>query len=98
MYYIYVLASINLNSSNLSPVIGFMVRFMPTINVFLFYFLLPFIYSTLREKMLMQSAQTALKQKLISTEDQITLLNKTNSQWLSIGMMCAISSSCWTVC
>lgn len=80
VFYAYVLVSINLDVSSLPPVAGFVVRFLPTIHVFLFYFLLPYIYKTLREKMLMQSAQDTLQQKLTSTEDQITLLNETNTQ------------------
>lgn len=80
VYYIYVLVSVNLDASSLSPSAGFVVRFLPTINVFLFYFLFPFVYKSIREKMLAQSAQTALQQKLTSTEDRINLLNETNTQ------------------
>jgi len=80
IFYIYAIAAANLDFSALSSLAGYAVRFMPSIEVFVFYFLLPYIYRTLREQHLMQSTQAALQQKLSSTEDQITLLNETNMQ------------------
>lgn len=79
-YYIYVLASVNLDLSPLSSAAGNVVRFIPTLLIFLFYFLLPYVYRSLREKFSLLSDQTALKQKLDSTTNQIALLNETNAQ------------------
>ena len=56
------------------------MRYLPSLSVFLFYFLLPYIYKTLREKMQMQTAQNALRKQLTSTEEQLALLNETNMQ------------------
>ena len=60
-YYLYVLASVNLDLSSLSSVAGILVRFIPTILIFLFYFLLPYMYRSLRDRLSMVSAQTALQ-------------------------------------
>lgn len=79
-YYIYVLASINLDLSPLSSAAGNVVRFVPTLLIFLFYFLMPYVYKSLSEKHETKSAQTALQQKLASTEAQMALLNETNTQ------------------
>ena len=79
-YYVYVLASVNLDLSSLSSAAGNVVRFIPTLLILLFYFMFPYIYKSLREKMLMQSAQDALTQELSSAENQISLLNETNTQ------------------
>lgn len=79
-YYIYIFAVINLDMSSVSSVAGYAVRLLPSAMVFLFYFLLPYMYKTLSERMLLQSAQNALQQKLASTEDQLALLNETNTQ------------------
>lgn len=79
-YYFYVLASVNLDLTPLSSAAGNVVRIIPTLLIFLFYFLLPYMYRTLHERLSMQSAQTSLQQKLTSTQDQITLLSETNLQ------------------
>lgn len=79
-YYIYVLASVNLDLSPLSTAAGNVVRFIPTLLIFLFYFLLPYVYKSLSEKHETKSAQAALQHKLASTEAQIALLNETNTQ------------------
>ncbi len=78
-YYLYVLASVNLDLTSLSSVAGILVRFIPTILIFLFYFLLPYMYRSLRERLSMVSAQTALQHKLDSTREQISLLSETNA-------------------
>ena len=80
LYYVYVFASINLDLTALTSFGGYLTRFLPTVEVFLCYFMLPYIYKTLHEKQAATSAQTALRQKLASTEDQIALLNETNQQ------------------
>ena len=79
-YYLYVLASVNLDLSSLSSVAGNVVRFVPTLLILLFYFLLPYIYQSLRERFSMISTQASLQQKLDSTQDQIALLNEAHSR------------------
>lgn len=80
IFYVYAIAAANLDFSALSSPAGYVVRFMPSIEVFFFYFLLPYIYRTLREKQVTESAQDALQQQLGSAEDRIVLLNETNTQ------------------
>lgn len=79
-YYIYILAYMNVDISSLDSRSGFWVRLLPNLEVFGFYFLLPYIYKTFREKMVLKSARNALKKTLTASEDQIALLNETNTQ------------------
>ena len=80
VYYIYILAYMNVDISSLDSRSGFWVRLLPNLEVFAFYFLLPYIYKTLREKMVLKSARNALKKTLSSSEDQIALLGETNTK------------------
>ena len=80
IFYIYVFAAANLDFSVLAYPAGYVVRFLPTLEVFLFYFLLPLAYKSLNETRTLQSLQSVLQQKLISTESQLALLNETNMQ------------------
>lgn len=80
VYYIYILAYVNVDISSLDSRSGFWVRLLPNLEVFGFYFLLPYIYKNLREKMVLRSAGNALEKTLIASEDQIALLNETNTQ------------------
>lgn len=80
VFYIYMLAAINLDFSSLDSAAGYVVRLIPSLEVFVFYFLLPYIYKAIREAHIMKSAQAALQQQLVSTEEQITLLSETNTQ------------------
>ena len=78
VYYVYVFAYMNLDISSITSLAGFLVRLLPNLEVFVFYFLLPYIYKTLSEKHTVESAQLSLQQKLSATEDQIALLNEAN--------------------
>ncbi len=80
MYYIYVLASVNLDFSSLSSTAGFLVQLMPHFQVFLFYFLLLYVYKSLSENNAIKVKQNAMQQKLVSVEEQIELLNEVNAQ------------------
>lgn len=80
VYYIYIFAYMNVDISSLDSRSGFWVRLLPNLEVFGFYFLLPYIYKTLREKMVLKSARNALKKTLTASEDQIAQLNETNTQ------------------
>ena len=79
-YYVYILAYMTVDISSLDSLSGFLVRILPSLEVFGFYFLLPYVYKTLREKMVLKSAGNALKKTLTASEDQIALLNETNTK------------------
>ena len=49
LYYLYVLAIVNFDFSALHSLRGYIVRFIPTLEVFAMYFLLPQIYRSLSE-------------------------------------------------
>ena len=77
-FYIYMFATILADVSSLTSHAGYIVRMLPSVIVFLCYFMLPYIYKTLSEKMLVESKQNALQQKLVSSETQIQMLNEAN--------------------
>ena len=80
VFYSYLLVGANQDFSSLDSFSGYVIRWLPIIEAFSFYFLIPYIYQSLREKMLIQSTQDALQQEISSAEDQIALLNETNQQ------------------
>ena len=80
VFYSYLLVGANQDFSSLDSFSGYVIRWLPMIEAFSFYFLIPYIYQSLREKMLIQSTQDALQQEISSAEDQIALLNETNQQ------------------
>lgn len=75
LYYIYLFSVKNLDFSSLNSLGGYIVRALPTLFVFAFYFLLPNIYKELSEKRDLDTATAALTQKLDAAEEQIALLN-----------------------
>lgn len=80
VFYIYMLAVGNLDFSSLDSLSGYVVRSIPSFEVFVFYFMLPYIHKAVRETHIMKSSQAALQQKLDSTEEQIDLLRETNAK------------------
>ena len=80
VFYSYLLVGANQDFSSLNSFSGYVIRLLPIIEAFSFYFLIPYLYQSLREKMLIQSTQDALQQEISSAEDQIALLNETNQQ------------------
>ena len=80
VFYSYLLVGANQDFSSLDSFSGYVIRWLPMIEAFSFYLLIPYIYQFLREKMLIQSTQNALQQEISSAEDQIALLNETNQQ------------------
>ena len=80
VFYIYMLAAVNLDFSSLDSLSGYVVRLIPSFEVFVFYFMLPYIYKAVRKTHIMKSSQAALQQKLDSTEEQIDLLREANTQ------------------
>ena len=80
LYYIYVFAWLYTGFSPWSSVSEMLVRFLPSIEVFVFYFLLLHSYKILSEKREMETIQAALTQELDVAEEQIALLNAAHTQ------------------
>ena len=83
VYYIYVFAALNADFSSLvTPLTpgNLLVRYFPSLEVFVFYFLLLEVYRSLSERKEMETTQTALTQQLRSAEEQMTLLNQSQTQ------------------
>lgn len=80
LYYIYVFATQNVDFSSFSSVSGYVVRHLPTMEVFVFYFLLLHSYKELNQKRELETAQTALCQQLNAAEEQISLLHEAQTQ------------------
>ena len=80
LYYVYMFAVMNTDLSPLTGFSGYIVRFLPTIYVFSFYFLLLHNYKTLDEKRRLESTQAAMSQELDAAEKQISLLNETRTK------------------
>ncbi len=83
VYYIYVFAALNADFSSLVtplPPGNLLVRYFPSLEVFVFYFLLLEVYRSLSERKEMETTQTALTQQLRSAEEQVTLLNQSQTQ------------------
>jgi sensor histidine kinase regulating citrate/malate metabolism len=76
LYYAYLFAVMNLDFSRVEGAGWFLVRILPTIYVFLFYFLLMQSYKDLDEKRNLEAIQSALSQELDAAEKQIALLNE----------------------
>lgn len=80
LYYLYVFAVQNLDLSVFDSVSGYIVRYLPTLEVFVFYFLLLHCYKSLSEKRRLEAAQATLTQELDSAEEQISLLHTAQKQ------------------
>lgn len=80
LYYFYVFAATNIDFSAFNTPGGLLVRWLPTMEVFVFYFLLLDNYKKLSEKKALEASQTALNQKLSATKEQISLLNEARTQ------------------
>ena len=77
LYYFYVLAVANIDFSSVpSTFAGYFVRHVPTLEVFVFYFVLMQNYKDLSERRELEATQTALNQQLDAAENQIALLNE----------------------
>ena len=80
LYYAYVFAVICVDFTGLTSPAWLLVRYLPTVQVFLFYFLLLHNYRSLSEKRELETAQAALGQKLAAAEQHISLLNRSQTQ------------------
>ncbi len=80
LYFVYIFAVMNLDLSPLNSAGGYLVRAMPTVFAFAFYFLLLNTYRELGERRDLDAATAALSQELHAAEEQIALLNQTQMQ------------------
>lgn len=80
LYYVYLFALIAVNFLQPTSLGWILVRDLPTLQVFLFYFLLLHNYKTLSEKRELETTQAALSQKLTAAEAQVSYLNRTQAQ------------------
>ncbi len=80
LYYIYVFAAMNIDFSSFTSVSGLVVRYLPTLEIFIFYFLLLAVYKNLSEKRSIEISQAALRQQLVAAKEQLTLLNEAQAQ------------------
>ncbi len=80
LYYVYAFAIMRADLSSLEGVAGLLARYLPTIQVFLFLFLLLHTYKTLSELREMETARTALTHQLGAAREQLSLLDEAQAQ------------------
>ena len=80
LYYVYMFAAMNLDFSSMQNRGGLVIRILPTVYVFVFYFLLLRVYKELDEKRDIEAAQTVLTNELESAKEQIQYLNESQLQ------------------
>ena len=80
LYYIYAFALLSTGRPLLDTTEHMITRYLPTMEVFVFYFLLLGIYKGMSERRELEVAQTALAGELDAAEEQIALLNKAQTQ------------------
>ena len=75
LYYLYVFSALGVDFSSLIDSGGWLVRYFPSLEVFVFYFLLLSVYRNLSEKHEIEAEQAALTQRLASSEVNCTQEN-----------------------
>ena len=80
LYYVYLFAIMNLDLSALQSPQGFIVRILPTLYIFLFYFLLPHNYRELNERRELEISQATLSHQLDTATQQLSFLNESQTQ------------------
>ena len=80
LYYLYVFSALGVDFSSLIDSGGWLVRYFPSLEVFVFYFLLLSVYRNLSEKHEIEAEQAALTQRLASSEERIAMLNESEVQ------------------
>ena len=80
LYYLYVFSALGVDFSSLLDSGGWLVRYFPSLEVFVFYFLLLRVYRNLSEKHEIEAEQAALTQRLASSEERIAMLNESEVQ------------------
>lgn len=80
LYYVYIFAFRSFHFMDFNTVSGMLIHYVPTVQVFLYYFSLVRNYQDLSEKRALETTQTALSLELDAAEEQIALLNEAQSQ------------------
>lgn len=80
LYYAYVLSAANVDFTGLDSVNWVIIRALPTLNVYVFYFLLLYIYKELNLRHELEAAQAALSLELDAAAEQLHLLDEAHSQ------------------
>lgn len=80
LYYVYIFAFRSFHFMDFNTVSGMLIHYVPTVQVFLYYFSLMRNYQDLSEKRALETTQTALSLELDAAEEQIALLNEAQSQ------------------
>lgn len=80
LYYIYVFAVANVDLTGLTSANWIILRILPTLNVYVFYFLLLYNYKELSLRHELETAQTALSRELDAAEEQLDLMNEAQNQ------------------
>ena len=80
LYYIYVFAIMNVPHASPATISELLVLYLPTMQVFVFYFLLLYVYKNLSERKSLEAAQSALSQELDAAAEQVALLNHAQAQ------------------
>lgn len=80
LYYVYTFALWKFDLTAFQGVYGILVRYLPTMQVFMFYFSLLQSYQDLSEKRELEASQAALSLELDAAEDQIARLDEAHRQ------------------
>lgn len=80
LYYVYTIAVANVDLSGMTSLSWVVIRSLPILNVYVFYFLLLHNYRELSLRRELELAQAALGQELDAAREQISLLNQVQTQ------------------
>ena len=80
LYYAYVLSAANVDLTGMTSVNWVIIRALPTVNVYVFYFLLLYNYRELSRRHELETAQAALSLELDAAAEQLVLLSETQTQ------------------
>lgn len=75
IYYVYVFTVQNVDLTIYKTFSGYVIRFLPTVMVFMFYGFLMYSYKSLSEKKEAEAKETALTHKLDFAQEQLRYLN-----------------------
>lgn len=80
LYYAYTVAAANVEFPGITSLSWAFLRALPTLNVYVFYFLLLYNYKELSRRHELESAQAALSRELDAAEEQIAVLDEAQRQ------------------
>lgn len=80
LYYIRMIAGTNVDATGLDSINWTIMRFLPTLNVYVFYFLLLYNYRELSHRHELETTQVALSRELAAAAEQLALLDESQNQ------------------